>query len=929
VPPNAVESPATADNRDPAVTNHASRSSSPIEHKFDVFISYSRRDAAFARRLQRALDSYTPPSDLPLPQRRLRTFRDESDFLGNEYTTALHSMLTSSATLLVICSPDSRASAYVGGEIATFAATRGKDHIVTVLRGGRPNNEAGVAESEKAFHDELVARLPVPLAADYRGFDDTRDRADRDPFESAWFKLLADIYAGYGVERSAIEGREKARQRRVRRIRAAVVSGVMVVLAALTVWALLSRNEAIRQGNTARSRFLAMQSMSGTHPFDMAMLLAVAAHRIAPTFEAWEALFVGLQRQPRLRKFLHGADGVSADIVISADGRCAAAWMSAEQTVIWDVRSGARIHAVPGRALPDGNCGALVVASETGDLETRSLPADERRWTAPSPSGPLTAWAFDPSGSLLAVAHAGGRLLVRDMQTGQIRAQRATQSSTWRYLRFSTDGHSLAAIDHDNVVHRWDAAMLDAPPKTGRCSTESANVFAISPDLRWCAAGREGYFVVSDLHVTGGQIDMGPEWILALDFSPDGRTLMAGVQGGGLQFRSVAEIARSGRGARVSSWSEHRSDVTAAAYSQDGNALVSASRDGAVIVWNPGTSHRLVSELTLAPAPGALAANPNASVLAMATSAGEVLVSGDGSARSFERLGTAGGEVTALAVDRVGNVIAGTADGRVLAMRRSATPRAFPVQNQGRITRIQLDTDGTRAVVIGENGGATLWDVNTATRVSEFRGTERESTTAFGGGQAAFEPGGPRIALVPGGQHAFLWNPVDQVSHPSPLAFQPQSFFNSVAFAPGGGMIAVGTGMYEEEIVLLDIGRGGEPIARLPSHNEGKVAVTALAFSGDGRLLFAGLFDGATSVWDVAGRRRIGDIYPARGSIITLSFSDDGSTVTALSDQGVVLRWNMAPDAWRDMACAIANRDVSSEERARFLDGGSVSAVCP
>jgi hypothetical protein len=81
-------------------------------HRFDVFISYSRRDAAFARRLQRALSGYTPPADLPVPQRRLRVFRDESDFQGSEYQASLEETLRSAAKLLVICSPRSRASCW-------------------------------------------------------------------------------------------------------------------------------------------------------------------------------------------------------------------------------------------------------------------------------------------------------------------------------------------------------------------------------------------------------------------------------------------------------------------------------------------------------------------------------------------------------------------------------------------------------------------------------------------------------------------------------------------------------------------------------------------------------------------------------------------------------------------------------------------------
>lgn len=67
---------------------------------------------------------------------------------------------------------------------------------MTVLLAGVPNNEGTAAASDLAFHEELVSRLPVPLAADYRGWRERRDRVDQDRFESAWYKLLADIYAG-------------------------------------------------------------------------------------------------------------------------------------------------------------------------------------------------------------------------------------------------------------------------------------------------------------------------------------------------------------------------------------------------------------------------------------------------------------------------------------------------------------------------------------------------------------------------------------------------------------------------------------------------------------------------------------------------------------------------------------------------------------
>jgi WD40 repeat protein len=194
---------------------------------------------------------------------------------------------------------------------------------------------------------------------------------------------------------------------------------------------------------------------------------------------------------------------------------------------------------------------------------------------------------------------------------------------------------------------------------------------------------------------------------------------------------------------------------------------------------------------------------------------------------------------------------------------------------------------------------------------------------------AAFEPGGLRVAALQGSGGAVTWDVTSGARGISPLLFKPTSFFTSIAFAPAGGLIALGTGMYEEEIALVDPSRSDKPVARLASHNEGKIAVTALAFSPDGRLLVSGLFDGAMTVWDVAGRRRIGSVQHARGAIVDLSYSRDGSAMTAVTEQGVVQRWNLNSNDWVSLACRVANRTVTADEQARLLDGRDAASICP
>src|SRR5438105_6849548 len=99
----------------------------------DAFISYSRRNSDFARRLEKALENYTPPADLPVPQRHPEIFRDEADFTGAEYFQALAAHLAESAKLILLCSPAARASSYVDDEIRRFVGVHGAQNIVPVL----------------------------------------------------------------------------------------------------------------------------------------------------------------------------------------------------------------------------------------------------------------------------------------------------------------------------------------------------------------------------------------------------------------------------------------------------------------------------------------------------------------------------------------------------------------------------------------------------------------------------------------------------------------------------------------------------------------------------------------------------------------------------------------------------------------------------
>ena len=59
------------------------------------------------------------------------------------------------------------------------------------------------------------------------------------------------------------------------------------------------------------------------------------------------------------------------------------------------------------------------------------------------------------------------------------------------------------------------------------------------------------------------------------------------------------------------------------------------------------------------------------------------------------------------------------------------------------------------------------------------------------------------------------------------------------------------------------------------------------------------------------------------------AFSAAGDQLFVLYDDGRGFRWPMALGAWEQHACAVAGRNLTREEWARFVTGYPYGQVCP
>ncbi|MFQ5630130.1 MAG: TIR domain-containing protein, partial [bacterium] len=139
--------------------------------------------------------------------------------------------LQNSANLIVICSPNARASDFVNDEIRRFLKHNAPENIISIHLAGIPNNEIKPGqENVMAFPGALCEAMQMPLAINYTGFNDKNRKLNKGDFEGAWYKILANLYK---LPQEEIEQRDRKRQRRQRRIRNAITAAVMVALSVL------------------------------------------------------------------------------------------------------------------------------------------------------------------------------------------------------------------------------------------------------------------------------------------------------------------------------------------------------------------------------------------------------------------------------------------------------------------------------------------------------------------------------------------------------------------------------------------------------------------------------------------------------------------------------------------------------------------------
>jgi WD40 repeat protein len=899
-----------------------------MAYKYKAFISYSHAtDQRLAPALQSALHRFAKPWYL---LRSMRVFRDRTNLSANPHLwSTIETALGECEFLLLFASPSAAHSPWVEREMTWWLEHRQSvDKLLILLTDGElvwdARNNDYDWQRTTSLPPSMAGRLPEEaLYVDLRwarGSDELTLRASR--FRGAVLDIAATLL---GRDKDALDG-EDVRQHRRNRIWA---SSAAAALAVTTLVAVGTALVAYYQKEIALSRQLAASAELLIEQPDgdlrrAVLLAAEGLHRAdrfaflgrAQAFEADQALQTGLGLlgpPPVLRLELTG--GLKQ--VLSPRGRYLARVPFEGPIRLVSLPEGEQI-ATLGAECSDSNGGCslrgLAFSADGNRVAARSnLGITALVWNLPSgqpifqkEEGGICAITLSPSGDRVATGHIDGSIHVWNVDTGDLGAQLRRPSAP-RTMRFSPDGRLLAVTSSLGIRGNSDQAIvglwdLSKSTKIARLQHDGAvTEMVFSPDSSILATTRRvgaeqelarQVGTVSLWETVSGKRRLKlehEEQVTSLVFHREGKYLLSGSRDGTARLWDVAN------GEKLVTF-DHGDVVTNAGFigRKFDTYVWTAGNNGVLRLWRPASPVLEVLRLPQEPSVIDVAANEDHLVTIGHDPIDDVQRHDP---RRFQREV----QVWSLADLRRDlplehkNVVAGARfadNGRLLA--------TFDVQTPDMQLIPASENEQASFVVTNPGSGRlNLWDVATherrlliehAAAVTDFDitadGTHLASACADGKARIFSAKEGRELAQL-----------------------QQEGWVYNVRFSPDGRRLAVTGGPPE-------LFNGGAGQARLSVWNweTGKTigeitsdqVIDRLAFSGDGRLLVAGGWDGMlylidVASGDVAAKLRLDD--PVRAVAIThdgswLAAGTGGSVdESSLIQQGKTVLWHTGADA--------------------------------
>jgi len=224
------------------------------EYKYYAFISYSRKNSPAANYLQKSLERSKIPTKkvdeslLPQDGKHIKpVFLDKRDLEVSEkdFSENIQYAIENSRYLLVLCSPESALSEWVGREISYFLETHDNDihAIVPIILSGRP----GSGGEDECLPEEL--RRADIMSRNLPNMTAEKDETEKQGWENGLVQSMSYMLR---VDRESIKATIDAEKMRIQRNYIIISLTALLISSVLTAWALFAERKAKNNADLAQ-----------------------------------------------------------------------------------------------------------------------------------------------------------------------------------------------------------------------------------------------------------------------------------------------------------------------------------------------------------------------------------------------------------------------------------------------------------------------------------------------------------------------------------------------------------------------------------------------------------------------------------------------------------------------------------------------------
>ena len=481
--------------------------------------------------------------------------------------------------------------------------------------------------------------------------------------------------------------------------------------------------------------------------------------------------------------------------------------------------------------------------------------------------------SFSPDGKTIAFANDDHTVKLSNLDGEKLKTLEGHDALVSKVV-WSPDGNIIASASKDKTVKLWNKQGKLLQTLQGH--KKYVRSVSFSPDGKMIATGSEdGTIILWNLN---GEkllppIKLGEDnhKVYSVSFSPDGKTIAA-AGNNKVKFWNL-------RGKLVKSLQAHEAIVWNVAWSPDGETIATASNDNTVKLWN--TKGEILQ--TLKGHKGSVKSvnfSPDGKIIATASEDNTAKLWRKSRKKFKKLLGDNQAQFWSVAWSPdLKTIASGRTDNSIKLWTKEAKEewKLIPtkMKHDDAVSSVSFSPDGNTIASASKDNTIKLWN-NQWEELKILSGHEKPVWSV------AWSPDENTIASGSGDNTIKLWN--NQWKEPKTLKGHKGTVW-SLAWSPDGNTIASGSG---DNIIKL-WNKEGNYLRDLGEHN---ASIASVAWSPDGNTIASGSRDNTIKLWSKSGEE-LKTLRGHKNDVLSVTFSPDGKKIASASKDHTVKLWNL------------------------------------